>query len=194
MIQFVVYGKPQPQGSTRTFIPQRKACPKCEQSFVYKDEKTGKNQVKLEVECPKCHAFLRPILTSDNAELSTWRQEVTQAALEAVKGPHDPEDLPFPKGIAVAMRLSFYLLRPASAPKRVTHPVTRPDAGKLARAIEDALTGVVYRDDGQIVLRTVEKDFGAPQRVEVAVWAHGNPGTPLGSSRARTLELFGAGK
>jgi len=30
-------------------------------------------------------------------------------------------------------------------------PITRPDRGKLLRAVEDALTGIVYRDDAQVV-------------------------------------------
>ena len=35
----------------------------------------------------------------------------------------------------------------------------RPDLSKLLRAIEDAMTGVVYTDDSQIVLATVSKRY-----------------------------------
>jgi Holliday junction resolvase RusA-like endonuclease len=49
------------------------------------------------------------------------------------------------------------------------HPSTRPDVLKLARAVEDALTGVVWRDDAQIVTEVLRKRFGAPARCEVVV-------------------------
>jgi Holliday junction resolvase RusA-like endonuclease len=39
-------------------------------------------------------------------------------------------------------------------------PVKRPDALKLARAAEDALTGVLWLDDSQIVSERLEKVFG----------------------------------
>jgi Holliday junction resolvase RusA-like endonuclease len=47
--------------------------------------------------------------------------------------------------------------------------VTRPDVLKLARAAEDALTGIVWRDDSQIVHETLAKVYGEPERLEVAV-------------------------
>jgi Holliday junction resolvase RusA-like endonuclease len=39
-------------------------------------------------------------------------------------------------------------------------PVKRPDALKMARAAEDALTGVLWLDDSQIVSERLEKVFG----------------------------------
>jgi crossover junction endodeoxyribonuclease RusA len=39
---------------------------------------------------------------------------------------------------------------------------TSPDADKLARAIGDALTGVVFRDDAQIACWTIWKRYGNP--------------------------------
>ena len=40
---------------------------------------------------------------------------------------------------------------------------------KLARAVEDALTGIVWRDDAQIVDEQLSKVYGEPARVEVDV-------------------------
>jgi Holliday junction resolvase RusA-like endonuclease len=47
----------------------------------------------------------------------------------------------------------------ASSPK---HPIYKPDATKLWRSTEDALTGVVWHDDAQIVKETVEKIYTDP--------------------------------
>jgi len=48
-------------------------------------------------------------------------------------------------------------LRP-SAPE---HPATKPDLLKLTRAIEDAMTGIVWRDDAQVVVEKLEKRYGS---------------------------------
>jgi Holliday junction resolvase RusA-like endonuclease len=46
-------------------------------------------------------------------------------------------------------------------------PIGRPDRGKLLRCIEDALTGIVYVDDAQVVKGDVSKVYGTPG---VTVW------------------------
>lgn len=52
----------------------------------------------------------------------------------------------------VVVSLGFVMPRPAATPKRSTPPaVKRPDLDKLTRAIFDALSGVVWRDDSQVV-------------------------------------------
>jgi crossover junction endodeoxyribonuclease RusA len=47
----------------------------------------------------------------------------------------------------------------------------KPDADKLARAIGDALTGVLLRDDKQIVQWTIRKVYGDPARCELELAA-----------------------
>lgn len=44
-----------------------------------------------------------------------------------------------------------------------------PDLDKLQRALGDAMTGVVYRDDKQIAQWAVVKVYGAPAGVHIAV-------------------------
>lgn len=53
-----------------------------------------------------------------------------------------------------------------SAPR---YPIVKPDTTKLLRALEDALTGIVWRDDAQIVTQIVQKSYGTPARAEVRV-------------------------
>jgi Holliday junction resolvase RusA-like endonuclease len=43
--------------------------------------------------------------------------------------------------------------------------VTRPDATKLWRPTEDALTGIVWRDDSQIIRQLVRKRYCGPGEV-----------------------------
>jgi Holliday junction resolvase RusA-like endonuclease len=50
------------------------------------------------------------------------------------------------------------------------YPTTQPDTTKLVRGIEDAMTGVVYRDDAQIVHQKARKSYTTGSAyVEVAV-------------------------
>jgi len=105
-----------------------------------------------------------------------WRKAVAEAAREAVKN-----DARFPLSGPVAVMFQFCLPRPQAHLQRdglprdsapVTHYI-RPDVLKLARAVEDALTGVVYKDDAQIVVELLSKEYAAPggvPGVRVYVW------------------------
>lgn len=138
-VEFVVLGTPQPQGS-KTAIQQR-----------------GK----------------RPRVIEDNPQTGPWRQVVAAAALEAMDG----------RGLRsgpLRLRAVFVFRRPAghfgtgrnagklkaSAPLYVPK---RPDLDKCLRAIGDALTGVVFRDDAQIVISIAEKHYGEPECAHVLV-------------------------
>lgn len=80
--------------------------------------------------------------------LPAWRKAV---AMAAAAGPLIPK----PKG--VAMSLVFVMPRPLSTPKKTPLAVKRPDIDKLIRAVADAITGVCYEDDSQIVYLVSKK-------------------------------------
>ena len=51
-------------------------------------------------------------------------------------------------------------------------PTVRPDTVKLTRAVEDALTGVVWRDDSQVTTHLLKKrygEFGRGYCVEIVI-------------------------
>jgi crossover junction endodeoxyribonuclease RusA len=106
----------------------------------------------------------RVVLVDDNsAALHSWREAIADDARAAwrrrprLTGP-------------VALTLTFSLLRPASAPKRRrTWPTAARsgDLDKLARAVFDALTGVVFDDDAQVTEVIARKDWAQDGRVGV---------------------------
>lgn len=114
----------------------------------------------------------RAVVSDANKKVKGWRSQVADAASGAYAGPllDGPLEAEF----------TFFTPRPKShyrsgknaallkdsAPE---HPTTRPDALKLARAVEDALTGVLYRDDSQIVNEHLHKRYGEPARCEAVV-------------------------
>ena len=78
------------------------------------------------------------------------------------------------------LEVTFWLPRPKShfgtgrnaeklKPSAPRFPTVKPDATKLLRAVEDALTGIVWRDDAQVCVQTVTKTYGEPARVDVRV-------------------------
>ena len=65
-------------------------------------------------------------------------------------------------GGAVQIGVDFYLPRPKALPKTKPTPHTRrPDLDKLVRGVLDGLTGVVFRDDSQVVRVTAAKYYAS---------------------------------
>lgn len=113
-------------------------------------------------------AFVRggkPIITATSKGLKGWRDLVAFAANEAAQ---DADAEMVEKG-PVHVDMMFSLPRPKAEPKtRRTWPDRRPDLDKLVRAVLDALTGVAFHDDGQVVSMLATKDWGRPG-VEIVV-------------------------
>ena len=143
-VAFTIYGEAQPAGSKKGFI----------------NKKTG-----------------GVIITDANKNLKTWQNTVSEVARDVMlpaDGPgHDILEGP------LSMKLTFYRTRPKShfnadgslnaEGRRMTFPSKRPDTTKLTRGIEDALTGIVWKDDAQVVHQECWKDWSTVARVEVEV-------------------------
>lgn len=95
-----------------------------------------------------------PVVTDDNPRMKPWRSVVSYTAAQ-----HRPEKLI--EG-PVSITLRFAMPRPKTLPKRIAAHVKRPDVDKLVRAIFDALKGVIWQDDSQVVLLSASKSYGEP--------------------------------
>jgi crossover junction endodeoxyribonuclease RusA len=107
----------------------------------------------------------RAVLVESSAKNRPWRAAVANAALEA----RAAAGLTEPLDGALSVTLHFQFVRPKSAPKRRTRPETRPDVSKLVRSVEDALTGVLIRDDSLIVDLVARKVYADCAGVFVTV-------------------------
>lgn len=107
----------------------------------------------------------KPVIVHDNPQrLQEWRDAVEAAARKS-----GASFLRRP----VAVDMDLYLPRPKShyrtgrnahlirddAP---SYPVHRMDVDKLARAVNDSLTGVLWDDDGQVVKLAAAKHWAGP--------------------------------
>ena len=108
-------------------------------------------------------------ISSGGKGLMFWRTLISKEASTAMNG------APLLSG-PVGIYARFTLERPKSRAKREHFPDGRPDVSKLARALEDALSKVVYEDDARIVDEHVTKryvgDIGGALKpgVDVVVW------------------------
>lgn len=85
-----------------------------------------------------------------------WREAIRLAAVDWLDANGKPGAIDEPMMITIA----FFLPRPKSAPKRVTHHTTRPDLDKLGRAVLDALTqSGMIADDSRCVALSLYKTF-----------------------------------
>lgn len=136
-IKFTVHGTPQTAGSKRAFIVKTK----------------GGGQ--------------RAIVTDDNAKGKDWKGDVKRAALDALNPDHQLLTGP------LRVEFEFRIQRPQGhfgsgknsanvKPSAPTMPDKKPDVLKLARCVEDALTGIVWADDAQITSETLYKRFCEP--------------------------------
>lgn len=116
------------------------------------------------------HKSSDKIITLDaNPKAKDWKLSVGKVA-GVLMGGRDPFDGP------LYLRLTFYIERPKShfgkrglLPSARKHPTTKPDVLKLTRGIEDALTGIVWKDDAQIVDEFCRKRYGHEAKVEIQV-------------------------
>lgn len=154
-ISLTVYGKPEPRGSKQAFVPLH---PKTKQPY----RRQGGGIVVSTVD--------------DNRKSKGWMETIAHEARGIF--PYDPLDG------AVRVSLTFFMPRPryhygtgrnagTLKPAFVEIPHTvKPDRLKLARAVEDALTGVLYADDAQTVDGPVSKRYAGPDeqpRVEIII-------------------------
>jgi crossover junction endodeoxyribonuclease RusA len=104
------------------------------------------------------------LVDSSGAAGKNWRASVQAFARESYQGP--PTDAPV--GLTVVFRLPRPKYHYSQSKRNGRHvkesfarayPTTRPDATKLLRAVEDALTGILWRDDSQIISQRVEKRY-----------------------------------
>lgn len=102
----------------------------------------------------------KKVWKASNKKLGAWTKDCKKAAMAAqvplVYKPH-----------GVEMTVTVEFVKPKTAKQQV--PSVKPDADKLLRAIFDALTGIAYADDSQVVKVGLVKSYGSCDRVTVQI-------------------------
>lgn len=101
------------------------------------------------------------IMHNKSSELMDWRYRIAKEYTEN-GGPYTEE-------YGVDIHVEFLFVRPKSVkPQKRPNMTVKPDLDKLLRAVMDALTGVAYKDDSQVVSVTAVKRYGDVNDVESA--------------------------
>jgi Holliday junction resolvase RusA-like endonuclease len=95
---------------------------------------------------------------------------IKEAAIEAM-GTSEPLETP------VTLYLYIRAPIPKSLPKKrieaclngLEKPIKKPDASNVLKSVEDAMNGVVYKDDSQIVNIHVSKVYSSVSGVDVCI-------------------------
>lgn len=112
--------------------------------------------------------FTGKVVAISDSDNESWRSAVADASKKAYPGS-------LLEG-ALAVEFIFYRSRPKGHfrsngtlnPNAPAYPAAIPDTVKLARCAEDALKGVLWRDDSLVCVHVLRKLYGDP-RLEVRV-------------------------
>jgi Holliday junction resolvase RusA-like endonuclease len=139
-LTFFVPGVPAPGGSKKTFIP-----------------KGGSRPV---------------VVDAGGKRNKDWRATVVKFAYDATIDYREYRMFEGP----ILVSLKFIMPRPKAhygkKGLKITAPLyhtSRPDVIKLARSTEDAMTGIVWRDDAQIAVEHLEKVYGETTGAEITI-------------------------
>lgn len=100
------------------------------------------------------------IATFDTSRCKKWKETIaTEARAVGVE--------PFASDLPLAITTVFYLTRPKSVKRQF--PTVKPDLDNFLKAVKDALKGVAWGDDGQVVTVSARKEY-APAGRSPGVW------------------------
>jgi Holliday junction resolvase RusA-like endonuclease len=105
--------------------------------------------------------IMRGRLVESSKYLPAWRKAIAEAATEAQAESDWFSDQP------LEMSVIFTLEKPKSVKRE--QPTVPPDLDKLARAIGDSCTGILYNDDAQIVRLNLIKQYGEPEGAIITI-------------------------
>jgi Holliday junction resolvase RusA-like endonuclease len=118
-------------------------------------------------------------MVESSERLPDWRADIRDAAMRAVDGVPTSAywERPLVVGIwfTIARPKNHYLpantrrAAPELRPDAPKHPAGKPDTDKLLRAVLDALTGLVWRDDAQVVDILARKVYGERPGADITV-------------------------
>ncbi len=94
-----------------------------------------------------------------------------EAEARKVMGRRKPLDGPLAVVVIAYMPIpaSWGWTKKLAAARQIIMPTSRPDLTNIAKAAEDALNGVVWNDDSEIVSLSMAKEYSAVPRLMITV-------------------------
>lgn len=103
-------------------------------------------------------AKARPRVVTANGRTRTYTPARTVAAEQEVRAHLLPYRGSFGPGVPLYVAITFYMRRPRTGPD---HPIKGRDLDNMAKLVLDAMNGLVYPDDAQVVEMHVRKTWAS---------------------------------
>jgi len=109
----------------------------------------------------------------DPAKSRSYKDYVRIAAVEQIAG-----QKPLEGALSLAVKVfrpipkSFSRKKIIEAEQGLIRPITKPDLDNYIKGIKDALKGICWRDDSQVVTMDAEKYYSEIPRVEIFINAY----------------------
>ena len=106
------------------------------------------------------------VQTYDAKQSVDYKSWVKHCALEVM---HKTGTQLISRDVPLHMVLNVVIAKPSSVPKRRLCPVVKPDLDNIQKTIQDALEGIAYQADQQIVSISSVKRYGQADSVTVTL-------------------------
>ncbi|MBD7984436.1 RusA family crossover junction endodeoxyribonuclease [Sporosarcina sp. Sa2YVA2] len=108
---------------------------------------------------PRATRIGKGVRMYDPPKSSAYKQHVAEVAKE--HAPKKPLEAPLMVRMVIYRQFlqSWTKKQRKDAEDGILLPVTRPDLSNYCKGIEDALNGIIWKDDSQIVSLTLEKHY-----------------------------------
>jgi len=121
--------------------------------------------------------FMNPVAKArartvvNNGRVHSYTPQSTKDAENAIAWACVEEQNPdcYPKGIALKMTIVFVLPKPKYLGLKPALPTKKPDLDNLTKTVLDALNGLAYEDDSQIVELILRKEYGIIPLIEITI-------------------------
>lgn len=135
------------------------------------------------------------VVDAGGKKTRTWRNTVAHAARAAMQG----GELMQPP---LCLVIEFRMPRPKSHYKASGEikqdapwfPIVRPDLTKLLRSTEDAMTGIVYHDDAQIVEQNIHRTYSDDEGTGARITIFTMTWRLSGAKNSKTMQEWSEGR
>lgn len=101
----------------------------------------------------------RAFVIDANSNSRDWKNQVSDSASLAYKGALITGPISLTVVFSMPRPKSHFTSKGKPSSQWRSSPTVKPDATKLLRGVEDAITGIIWRDDSQIVCQHVYKRY-----------------------------------
>lgn len=105
------------------------------------------------------------IATYQPAKVVNFKRQVAEYVTEDLKH----ETIPLFSGIPLEVHFGFYFKPPKSLKGSPVYKITRPDIDNCGKALQDALTGILWADDSLIAVRHSFKLYSDTPKIRISV-------------------------